>query len=147
MAVGANQRIRGTTFWCHPVHLKTITLDAGDRGSQGITFLRRFFDAVEPPPQRFGEELEGGIASGTQVIETALRLAGVGDLAGATRRTLHHQRLRHHLQLTSIVRHTIKTPSVTPPPSQSPLTRGIDAMLRTQTVFSLPEENGAGGRA
>jgi hypothetical protein len=41
------------------------------------------------------------------------------------------------MQLTSIVRHTIKTPSVTPPSSQSPLTRGMDGRLRTQTVFSL----------
>jgi len=51
------------------------------------------------------------------------------------------------MQLTSIVRHTIKTPSVTPPPAQHPLTRGMDAMLRTQTAFSLPEEKGEGGRA
>src|SRR6266850_7851188 len=146
MAVGADQCIWGPTLWCHHVHLETIALHARDRGSQGIAFLRRFFDAGEPPPQRFGEELEGGIASGTEVIEATLRLAGVGDLAGATRRTLHHQRLRHHMQLTSIVRHTIKTPSVTPPPSQPPLTMGMDARLRTQTVFPLPEEKGEGGR-
>src|SRR5882724_3603976 len=147
MAVGADQCTWGTTLCCHHVHLETIALHARDRGSQGIPFLWRFFDAGEPPPQRFGEELEGGIASGTEVIEAALRLAGVGDLAGATRQTLYHQRLRHHMQLTSIVRHTIKTPSVTPPPAQHPLTRSMDAMLRTQTAFSLPEEKGEGGRA
>jgi hypothetical protein len=134
-------------LWCHHVHLETIALHASDRGSQGIAFLWRFFDAGEPPPQRFGEQLEGGIASGTEVIEAALRLAGIGDLAGATRGTLHHQWLRHHRQLTSIVQHIIKTPSVMPPPSQPPLTRGMDAKLRTQTVFSLPEEQGEGGRA
>src|SRR4029453_8347502 len=117
MAVGADQCTSGTTLWCHYVHLKTIALHASDRGSQGIAFLRRFFDAGEPPPQRFGEEFEASIASGTEVIEAALRLGGVGELAGATSRTLPHQRLRHHIQLTSIARHTIKTRSVTPPPS------------------------------
>src|SRR4029450_12254922 len=138
MAVGADQGTWGTTLWCQHVHLETIALHASDCGSQGIACLRRFFDAGEPLPQRFGEELEGGIASGTEVIEAAYRLAGIGDLAGATRRTLHHQRLRHHMQLTSIVRHTIKIPCAPPPPSQSSLTRGMDRRLRTQTVALPP---------
>ena len=109
MAVGADQCSRRIAFRCHRVHLKTFALCAGHRGRQGVALLRRFFDVVKLSPQRFSEQLEGGITRGAEVIEATFRFAGVGDVVRAASRTLHRQRLKQHRQLASIVQCTLKS--------------------------------------
>jgi hypothetical protein len=98
MAFSADQYTRGTTSWINHVNLYSAALRTGDCGGQGIAFLQRFFNAGEHLTERFSEELEAGIASRTEMIEATFGLAGVGDIAGTARGTLHHQRLGRHVQ-------------------------------------------------